>query len=213
MMKKLALALLFVFSLAPFAAAVEEGVEYEKLKAPLVDEENSLIEVFSFMCIHCYNHHKIGTLAKVKEKLPSLKYEIYPLLSIPFGAEFANLYAFASAKDEELGLDSTAASSNAHKLMDAYFTAFFERKAQWQSSQDFYALGLKLLGTDAASFNAFLQGAKAKELLSKYQKAESIVQQYGGTPAFAVNGKYLLLMKNVKSLEQFINDTAALSKL
>ena len=212
-MKKLSFALLFIFSLTGFAAELEEGVQYEKLKTPLINEENSLIEVFSFMCIHCYNHHKMGTLAKVKEKLPHLNYQIYPLTSIPFGAEFANLYAFASAKDEAQKLDSTALNSSAHKLMDAYFTAFFERKAQWQNSQDFYALGLRILGIDAAGLNEFLKSVKAKELLSKYNKAESIVEQYSGTPAFAVNGKYLLLMKNIKSLEQFISDTAALSKL
>lgn len=212
-MKKLRfLAILFlIFNLNAFA--LSENKEYEKLKTPLSNEQNSLMEVFSFKCIHCYNHHKMGTLAKTKEKLPQLTYEIYPLTNITFGAEFANLYAYASAKDKANSLDSTALNSLAHKLMDAYFVAFFERKTQWQSSQDFYALGFKVLGINANELNLFLQSSEAKELLDKYAKAQSVVMQYGGTPSFSVNGKYLLLMKDIKSLDDFINTVNELSKL
>ena len=57
--------------------ALSEGKEYIVLKNPIANADKSLIEVFSYRCTHCYDHHKFNTLAKVKEKLPELKYEFY----------------------------------------------------------------------------------------------------------------------------------------
>ncbi|EAJ4016021.1 thiol:disulfide interchange protein DsbA/DsbL, partial [Campylobacter jejuni] len=37
------------------------------LNPSLPNSENSVIEAFSYKCIHCYNHHKFGTLEKLRE--------------------------------------------------------------------------------------------------------------------------------------------------
>ena len=61
------------------ASALSEGKEYVILKNPITNADNSLIEIFSYRCTHCYEHHKFNTMGKVKEKLPNLTYKFYPV--------------------------------------------------------------------------------------------------------------------------------------
>lgn len=191
---------------------VAHAQNYQSLSTELKDEKNSVIEVFSFMCGACYTHHKLDTMAKVKEKLPQLQYKIYPLKSIQFGEEFAKLYAYAEAQDRANKLDSTMKNSLAHKLADIYFVAVFERKQNWQNSQSFLELGLKTLNISKAQLDRFIASAEGKEIYANYDKAYTIASQYGGTPAFAVGGKYFIIMRDIQSLDEFIDTVKALSQ-
>ena len=191
---------------------IAHAEHYQSLNTVLKDEKNSVIEAFSFMCGACYTHHKLGTMARVKEKLPQLEYKIYPLKSIQFGEEFAKLYAYAEAKDKAKKLDSTMKNSLTHKLADAYFVAVFERKQNWQNSQSFLELGLKTLNISKAQLDQFISSAEGKELYANYDKAYNIASQYGGTPAFAVGGKYFIIMKDIQSLDEFIDTIKSLSQ-
>lgn len=206
--KVLALSSIFVF----MVQAASEGVEYEKLKTPLADEQNTFIEAFSFSCIHCYTHHKQNTLARVKGQVPNLEYKIYPVKAGYYGEEFAQLYAYALFKDKALKLDSTMQQSLTHKLADVYFVAFFERKIRWDSSEQFYNLGLKTLGIDKNELEKFLTSKEGKASYANLDKAYSIASQTGGTPSFAINGKFLIKMQNIKSLEQFIQVSKEISQ-
>lgn len=58
------------------ASALSEGKEYVILKNPIANADNSLIEIFSYHCTHCYDHRKFNTMGKVKEKLPNLTYNL-----------------------------------------------------------------------------------------------------------------------------------------
>lgn len=207
---KLLTFLLSLFLLSKLSA-ISMDVEYENLNSHLKNESNTVIEVFSFTCIHCYNHHKLNTLAKVKEKIPNLEYKIYPVTQFTFGDEFAQLYAYAQAKDEKMKINFTDEKSLTHKLASLYFTAYFERNQRWNTSSEFLKLGLSFLKIDKKILDNFLNSAEGKRIYSSYNEASSIVKQYGGTPAFAVNGKYLIKMQNIKSLEHLIDTIKALS--
>ena len=195
------LKILFLLCLAVFIANAQN---YKSLDKPLQDEKNSFIEAFSFACGACYNHHKFGTLAKVKEKLPLLSYKIYTYKNIIYGEEFASLYAYADAQDRAKGLDGSAQNSLQHKLADAYFVAIFERKQSWQNSQSFYELGLKTLNISQGELDKFLVSTQGKRIYNEYDKALFITSQYGGTPAFLVNGKYFIIMKNIHGLDEMV---------
>ncbi len=41
--------------------------DFITLSETLPDSKNSVVEAFSYKCIHCYNHHKFGTLEKLRE--------------------------------------------------------------------------------------------------------------------------------------------------
>lgn len=185
--------------------------KFQALETPLQNEQNSVIESFSFWCGGCYHHHQLGTLAKVKEKLPNLKYKIYPFTDVQFGEEYARLYAYAQSLDEAAGLDATQHNSAMYKLADAYFVALFKRKQNFTNSQNFTELGLKTLGISQKELNNFIKSPKGKQIYAEYNKANIITKAYGGTPSFAVNGKYFIVMQNIHGLDEFIDTIKALS--
>ena len=177
---------------------------YKSLSTPLADEKHSVIEVFSFACGACYTHHKLGTMSRTKERLPKLSYKVYPIKAIQFGEEFARLYAYADAKDRAKGRDYATKNSLMHKLADAYFVALFERNQNWGNSQSFYALGLKTLGISQKELDKFVTSTQGRQILAEYDRANSVAMEYGGTPAFAVGGKYLIMMREIQSLDDFM---------
>lgn len=185
--------------------------KFQALDTPLANEQNSVMEVFSFWCGGCYHHHQLGTLTKVKEKLPNLKYKIYPFTNVQFGEEFGRLYAYAQSKDEAAGLDATQHDSMMYKLTDAYFAALFKRKQNFTSSQNFTELGLKTLGISQKELNDFIKSPKGQKIYAEYSKANIVTKAYGGTPSFAVNGKYFVLMQNIRGLDEFIDTIKTLS--
>lgn len=194
---------LLAFALLANAAAIEDK-NYKTLANPLKNEPKTMLEAFSFLCGACYTHHKFGTMERIKAKHPDLAYKIYPVKSIQFGEEFARLYAYAQAQDSKKGLDGSNKNSLMYKLADAYFLAIFERKQSWTSSQGFYELGLKVLGITQKQLNAFISSSEGKKIYESYDNALLLAQQYGGTPAFAVNGKFNIIMREVQSLEEMM---------
>lgn len=203
----------FIFASIVWAAdTVLENVEYEVLETPLDSEQHSVIEAFSFLCVHCYTHHKQATLAETKSKLPTLAYKIYPLKDVPFGGEFAQMYAYAEAQDSLQKRDFTMRDSLTHKLTDAYFVAIFEKRERWSDAQSFYKLGLDTLQISKKELDAFMATSDAQTLYNNYDKASVIANQYGGTPAFLVAGKYIIKMENIKSLQHFISTISILAQ-
>ncbi|NDJ26601.1 hypothetical protein DMB95_01320 [Campylobacter sp. MIT 12-8780] len=197
-------ALLLVAFMTLNAFALSEGKEYEVLKTPIANEQNSVIEVFSFSCIACYTHHKFNTLAKIKEKLPNLNTKLYPVKGGQFGEEFAQLYAYALAKDTTNKKNILAHDSLTHKLSDAYYTALFERKQNYANSASFSELGLKTLGISKAELERFLASAEGQKVYNDFDKSYGALSQYGGTPTFIVGGKYIIKMAEIKGLDELI---------
>ncbi|EOD6362695.1 protein-disulfide isomerase [Campylobacter jejuni] len=104
------------------ASALSEGKEYVILKNPIANADNSLIEIFSYHCTHCYDHHKFNTMGKVKEKLPNLTYKFYPVSSMgDYGRQANEIFAFATFKDGVNKIDPTDKNSLTHKVAEAYF--------------------------------------------------------------------------------------------
>ena len=185
--------------------------KFQALDTPLANEQNSVIESFSFWCGGCYHHHQLGTLAKIKEKLPNLKYKVYPFTQVEFGEEYARLYAYAQSLDEAAGLDATQHNSAMYKLADAYFVALFKRKQNFTSSQNFTELGLKTLGISQKELNNFIKSPKGQKIYAEYSKANIITKASESTPSFAVNGKYFILMQNIRGLDDLVDTIKALS--
>ncbi|EAH7030700.1 thiol:disulfide interchange protein DsbA/DsbL [Campylobacter lari] len=208
-MFKLLAIIAFVFSVN--ANALSEGKEYITLKTPIPNAQNSLIEIFSYRCIHCYTHHQFHTLAKVKEALPNLKYDLFSVSSMSeYGGVLNEMFALASFKEKALGLDVTSEKSLTYKLADVYFISHFEQKLNLNDLDLFYKIGLNAIGASKEELQKFLQTKEAKELLTAYDVANEISRNYG-TPAFVVNGKYQINPEYITSLEELIRIVKELS--
>ncbi|KAB0589674.1 thiol:disulfide interchange protein DsbA/DsbL [Campylobacter lari] len=206
---KLIIFLAFMFAIN--AQALSEGKEYITLKTPIPNAQNSLIEVFSYRCIHCYTHHQFHTLAKVKEALPNLKYDLFSVSSMSeYGGALNEMFALASFKEKTLGLDVASEKSLTHKLADVYFVSHFEQKLNLNNLDLFYKIGLNAIGASKEELQKFLQTKEAKELLATYDVANEISRNYG-TPAFVVNGKYQINPEYITSLEELIRIVKELS--
>ncbi|EGK8097316.1 thiol:disulfide interchange protein DsbA/DsbL [Campylobacter lari] len=210
-LKNIFLIVCCTLSFAINANALSEGKEYITLKTPIPNAQNSLIEVFSYRCIHCYTHHQFHTLAKVKEVLPNLKYDLFSVSSMSeYGGALNEMFALASFKEKSLGLDVTSEKSLTYKLADVYFVSHFEKKLNLNNLDLFYKIGLNAIGSSKEELQKFLQTKEAKELLVAYDVANEISRNYG-TPAFVVNGKYQINPEYITSLEELIRIVKELS--
>ncbi|MCV3426781.1 protein disulfide oxidoreductase [Campylobacter lari] len=209
-------ALLAVFVFSVNANALSEGKEYITLKTPIPNAQNSLIEVFSYRCTHCYDHHKFNTISKVKEKLPQLTYKFYPVSSMgDYGKQANEIFAFAAFKDEQNKVSQSDKNSLTHKASEAYFNAYFKKKQRWGNGANpeaFYEVGLKAISASKEDLDNFLKTPEASEILKSYESANDISKNYG-TPAFIVNGKYQITPQAITSPQALIEITEELSKM
>ncbi|MBX1886708.1 thiol:disulfide interchange protein DsbA/DsbL [Campylobacter peloridis] len=201
--------LAFIFGVS--ANALSEGKEYIVLKTPIPNAQNSLIKIFSYRCGYCYNHHQFNTLARIKEVLPNLRYDIFSVSSMSeFGNELNEIMALASFKEKALGMDSASEKSLTHKVADVYFVSHFEQRQNLNDINLFYKIGLNSIGASKEELVQFLKTNDAKEILKAYSIANEISKNYG-TPAFVVNGKYQINPEYITSLEELINIVKELS--
>ncbi|ECW8954102.1 thiol:disulfide interchange protein DsbA/DsbL [Campylobacter lari] len=209
-------ALLAVFVFGVNANALSEGKEYITLKTLIPNAQNSLIEVFSYRCTHCYDHHKFNTISKVKEKLPQLTYKFYPVSSMgDYGKQANEIFAFAAFKDEQNKVSQSDKNSLTHKASEAYFNAYFKKKQRWGNGANpeaFYEVGLKAISASKEDLDNFLKTPEASEILKSYESANDISKNYG-TPAFIVNGKYQITPQAITSPQALIEITEELSKM
>ncbi|TXE78889.1 thiol:disulfide interchange protein DsbA/DsbL [Campylobacter peloridis] len=201
--------LAFIFGVS--ANALSEGKEYIVLKTPIPNAQNSLIKIFSYRCGYCYNHHQFNTLARIKEVLPNLRYDIFSVSSMSeFGNELNEIMALASFKEKALGMDSASEKSLTHKVADVYFVSHFEQRQNLNDINLFYKIGLNSISASKEELMQFLKTNDAKEILKAYSVANEISKNYG-TPAFVVNGKYQINPEYITSLEELINIVKELS--
>lgn len=177
------------------------------------DSKNSLIELFSYKCIHCYNHHKFGTLNKLKKELPNLSYNLYPisLADKNFGKELNELFAFAQAKDMQENKDASSEDGFVHRLADYLFVLHFVKKQEIQNLNEIEQIALNVLNVSKNELENFLQSNEAKKILANYEKANEFAQIYG-TPTFIVNGKYQIKPEALSSMQNLLKIVSELSK-
>lgn len=176
--------------------------------AQFQNAQNSVIEVFSYGCIHCYNHHKAHTLANAKKLGASVEaWQVEQMA--PFGADFAKILAFAGAIDTKNEAAITDEGSVTKSIMDAYFEATFVLRASFKSADEFYAPALAVFekAGHIVSINDiqnYSQSDAGKAYLARSAQGLEVAKIVG-TPAFVVNGKYVLENSQIKSEEDFTN--------
>ncbi|AQW88020.1 protein disulfide oxidoreductase [Campylobacter pinnipediorum subsp. caledonicus] len=185
------------------ANAFTEGEDYVKLEQPLPVENNTLVKVFSYACPHCYKYDK-SVVSKLMQKLPGIKFVPYHLKTKgSFGETISKVFAVLIAKDNENGISLLDDKSLFKKAKFAYYRAYHDKKETWNDGKDkdgFLKTGLDAVGMSVDDYNKELNNPKVIEILSKWDAAYDVAKLQG-VPAFVVNGKYLINIDNVKSIE------------
>lgn len=212
MLKKLTAILLLCASTSLFA--LSEGKEYFKLSPSeqLPNSQNTVIELFSYGCIHCYNQFRNGTLKTISQSLPNFKFEEWQVREMgQFGEDFVKILAYAKMADEKKGLNSLDEQSSFHEILSSYFAAYFKYRLSWQSKRDFYSIALNVLKVSQEDIEKYAQN-KGKAHIDRVHSAINVAKK-SGTPAFVVNGKYLVNIEAVKSVEDLTRIIKELSSL
>lgn len=214
-LRKLSTSLVLASMLLTSANAITEGVEYITLPQEIPNASNSVIEVWSYRCTHCYDHHKFGTMSKIANAYPDAKMGYLIVQSMgDYGVQAAHLFAYAQMLDEKANISLSDKNSMYHKLADTYFKAYFNKKQRWGNGAEpdkFYALGLKVLGIDKASLDNFINSNEGKRLIDATLIADPISKNFG-TPGFVVNGKYEVNVSKTPSPQALIEVIGELLK-
>lgn len=206
--KRLASSAALVAFLASTAFAFTEGTDYVKLAKPIPNAQGTLIKVFSYDCPFCYKYDKQVT-PKLVPKLPSdLKFRPFHLKTKgKYGAQGSELFAVLLLKDQEKGLSDRDLYSDKSLLKKAkmtYYNAYHDKKERWDAGPDAYLkTGLDAVGMTRAEFDKAKTSPKVKALLKEWDVSYDVAKVQG-IPGFVVNGKYLIMTKNIKSVDSML---------
>lgn len=206
------------------SAAVVEGTDYQVLPKVIPNAEGTVIKVFSYDCPFCYKYDKAVT-KPVMQKVPEMKFVPYHLATKgKFGVYGSELLATMIVLDEAAGVDLLSDDSKFKKAKMAFYNAYHDKKERWgndasvQANVDAYLkVGLDAVGMSMDDYNKAKADPKVAELTSKWgldQQGDAyMVAKIQGVPAFVVNGKYLILTKSIKGIDDMANKIKELNAL
>ena len=189
----------FVLGLAVFLAAglaqaePAAGVEYRELSPPLPTEAAGKIEIvefFSYLCPHCYRFEP--ALKLWVNKLP--KDAQFRRIPAMFGEEYAQA-ARAYHALEAIG--------ELERLHAALFEAVHSATRLRAENEAALTEWLGKQGVDTKKFAAAYRSFSVE---GKLKRAAQLTQAYKieGVPSMTINGKYVVITDNMKSLEQLL---------
>ncbi len=206
------------------SATVVEGTDYQVLPKVIPNAEGTVIKVFSYDCPFCYKYDKAVT-KPVMQKVPEMKFVPYHLATKgKFGVYGSELLATMIVLDETAGVDLLSDDSKFKKAKMAFYNAYHDKKERWgndasvQANVDAYLkVGLDAVGMSMDDYNKAKADPKVAELTSKWgldQQGDAyMVAKIQGVPAFVVNGKYLILTKSIKGIDDMANKIKELNAL
>ncbi|AII15385.1 protein disulfide oxidoreductase [Campylobacter iguaniorum] len=216
---------LFLGAITLFCAvslnAITEGKDYIKLNSAqqIPDADDKIIELFSYSCIHCYNHFKGGTLEFVAELLPEFKYEEWQVRQMgDYGYLMGEVLAYAKMMDEANLIKSTSKKSAYHAVLKAYFEAYFKHRQRWNTGAAFYQVGADAIkeatkkDVSISDISEYASSDEGKKFTSRLDDGLEVAK-LNGTPAFIIKGKYLVNLENVKSEDELVNIIKEIIKL
>lgn len=186
-----------------FANNLTLGVDYIILDKPLKDSQNSVIELFNVGCPHCAYYN--GLLPTILEILPQdTKFLPYHLTTASrFHKEFSDIVVVALLKDKHNNTDTKSPNALYKKVLNYYFNAIHKERKNWKNAQSFLEDSYPLINVNQQEFQQLLNSKEAKEILQAIPGAMEYAS-IQGVPSFIVNGKYMIMSRNIKSLEDLI---------
>lgn len=171
-------------------AEVKRGVHYEKYSVAQPGGENgriSVIEVFSYGCIHCYRFEPV--LKKWKQNKPAN----VDLVQMPviFDPKNTTLLAKIFYTAESLGVLDT--------MHDKIFDAIHKEQNHMHDAEAF----AEFFAKNGISKEEFNKHFNSMAVGVKVKRADDLTTRYkvSSTPSVIVDGKYLVLTDNIKTYD------------
>lgn len=168
-----------------------EGQHYFPIRPPqptASGERVEVVEVFSYLCIHCANLEP--EVRKWKGRLPA--HVAFSHMPAIFNDQLA-MYGRAFYAAEALGILEAS-----HQ---ALFDAIHRDRRQFRSLEELAAFYAQF----GVSEQQFLDAARSFAVETKLRRAREMAMRYGidGTPSFVVHGKWRVTVGSAGSVEAF----------
>jgi len=193
MLKQLITGLVVFFAAGLAQAQPTAGVEYRELSAPQPAESADKIEIIEFFwygCPHCYNFEPV--IEPWAKKLPKdTQFRRVPAIFNDEWEQGARAY---------YALEAIGEGQRLHKpLFDAVHTGSRLKVANEAALTEW-------LGKQGVDTKKFAAAYRSFSVEGKVKRAKQLTQAYkiDGVPAMAVNGKYVVITDNIKSLDQML---------
>ena len=213
---KTAAGLALAAAISPAFAAAQQGTDYVVLDTPLPGGEGKLIKVWSYDCPFCWKYD-VGVDPKMvpaMEKASGLKFDMYHLETKgKYGRAGSELFAWLMLKDKAAGIASLEdPKSQFKKAKDAIYTAYHRKSERWAAGEAaFLKTGLDAAGETADAFAAARKTPEVQQLADAWKPCYDVAK-IQGIPAYVVNGKYLIMTKNIRSIDGMVALIAELAK-
>jgi protein dithiol oxidoreductase (disulfide-forming) len=193
MLKQLITGFMVFFAAGLAQAQPTAGVEYRELPSAQPTDtagKIEIIEFFWFGCPHCYNFEPV--LEPWVKKLPKdTQFRRIPAIFNDEWAQGARAYYALEAIGEE------------QRLHKALFDAVHKDTRLKVANEAALTEWVGKQGVDTKKFAAAYRSFSVE---GKIKRAAQLTQAYKieGVPSMAVNGKYVVITDNIKSLEQML---------
>lgn len=199
MLKRLLVGLAMILATGFAQAQLKAGVDYRELGTALPTDAAGKIEViefFSYLCPHCYSFDPV--LMPWVAKLPKdTQFRRVPAM---FSDDYAN------AARAYYALEAIGELKRLHTaLFDAVHTGAKLRVANEAALTDW-------VGKQGVDTKKFTAAYRSFSVETNLKRAAQLTESYriDGVPSIAVNGKYVVLTDNIKSLQQILTISDAL---
>ena len=211
----------FLFGLAAvllsqICAAAQEGIDYVVLQNPKPQAQGTLTKIFSYDCKHCYKFDitvDADLIARIKQKTNLTFNPVHIEQRAKYGRTACEFFALCILRDKAAGRDAYGEDSLFKKAKDALFAAYHKDGTRWLWGESSFIDTLtKATGISSEDFSQSRRQHKVQALCDEWKWWYEAAKRQG-IPAYVVNGKYLLLTANLRSVEQMAELIEELSKL
>ena len=210
-----ALAASAAFSFPALADDFKEGTDYVRLSKPLPSRKNNVIKIFSYDCPFCFRYD-IGVDPKAVPMIEKagLTFEPRHLETTgKYGRTASEFFAMCIVKDEKAGRSIEAKDPLFKKAKDAVYFAYHRKGERWTKGEGAFIDTLcGATGISAAEFDKERKTAAVQNLANSWKSVYDVAK-IQGIPAYVVNGKWLIMTKNIRSIDGFVALIQKLSKM
>ena len=210
-----ALAASAAFSFPALADDFKEGTDYVRLSKPLPSRKNNVIKIFSYDCPFCFRYD-IGVDPKAVPMIEKAGLTFEPLhleTKGKYGRTASEFFAMCILKDEKAGRSIEAKDSLFKKAKDAVYFAYHRTGERWTKGEGAFIDTLcGATGISAAEFDKERKTAAVQNLANSWKSVYDVAK-IQGIPAYVVNGKWLIMTKNIRSIDGFVALIQKLSKM
>ena len=210
-----ALAASAAFSFPALADDFKEGTDYVRLSKPLPSRKNNVIKIFSYDCPFCFRYD-IGVDPKAVPMIEKAGLTFEPRhleTKGKYGRTASEFFAMCILKDEKAGRSIEAKDSLFKKAKDAVYFAYHRKGERWTKGEGAFIDTLcGATGISAAEFDKERKTAAVQNLANSWKSVYEVAK-IQGIPDYVVNGKWLIMTKNIRSIDGFVALIQKLSKM